>query len=54
VTIPVAGRIGALFFVEAKNKSIHSGQITSVSVQVPGGNKPAEIITEFHIQATPK
>ena len=48
VNIPVAGRIGALFFIEAKTDVNRNGEIKSVSFKSPGGNKPIEIWTTFH------
>jgi hypothetical protein len=47
VNVLVAGRIGALFLIQVKGTVERSGQIKSVKVEPPKGNKPLEITTEF-------
>ena len=46
VSVLVAGRIGALFLIEAKGTALRQGQIQSVEVKA-GGNKPLQILTTF-------
>ena len=48
VNVLVAGRIGSLFFIEIKGTVERSGEIKSVDVKAPEGNKPMEIQTSFH------
>ena len=43
----VAGRIGALFFIQVKGTVQRRGEVGSVKVEPPQGNKPMEIRTEF-------
>ena len=47
VNVLVAGRIGALFFIQVKGTVERSGQIQAVKVEPPQGNKPMEITTTF-------
>lgn len=47
VNVLVAGRIGALFFIQIKGKVNREGDIKSVDVKAPEGNKPMEINTVF-------
>ena len=47
VNVLVAGRIGALFFILVKGTVERSGEIKSVQVEPPQGNKPLEIDTVF-------
>jgi hypothetical protein len=47
VNILVAGRIGALFFVNVKGATDRKGKIRSVEVTPPQGNKPLSIVTAF-------
>ncbi len=47
VSVDVAGRIGSLFIVEAKGSVIRDGQIVSLEIALPEGNKPMEIHTTF-------
>ena len=48
VNVLVAGRVGALFFVQVKGTVNRAGEIQSVKVETPQGNKPMEILTTFH------
>lgn len=48
VNVLVAGRIGALFFIQVKGTVNRSGEIKSVEINPPQGNKPMEIITAFN------
>ena len=45
--VNVAGRIGSLFFINAKGTVERSGRIGSVDIRKPEGNKPLEITTRF-------
>ena len=47
VNVLVAGRIGALFFVQVKGTVARQGKIQSVEIKNPEGNKPMEILTTF-------
>lgn len=47
VVVDVAGRIGTLFFIEVKGASRRAGEIESLSVLPPQGNKPMELETVF-------
>lgn len=47
VNVLVAGRIGALFFIHIKGTVERQGDIQSVDVNPPSGNKPMEITTTF-------
>jgi hypothetical protein len=47
VSVDVAGRIGALFIVEAKGTVKRDGEIVSLEIAPPEGNKPMEIHTKF-------
>ena len=47
VNVLVAGRIGALFYIETKGAVDRKGEIKSVELKAPEGNKPMEIITTF-------
>ena len=47
VNVLVAGRVGALFFIETKNVTERSGKIEAVDITPPAGNKPMEILTRF-------
>lgn len=46
-SVNVTGRIGALFFVETKGTLQRNGEIQSVDLIAPEGNKPLEILTAF-------
>ncbi len=48
VNVMVAARIGALFFIEVKGTVDRKGEIQSVEIEPPKGNKPMEISTTFH------
>ena len=48
VNVLVAGRIGALFFIDIKGTVDRKGEIRSVDVLAPEGNKPMEITSVFH------
>ena len=48
VNVLVAGRIGSLFFIEIKGIVDRKGEIQSVELKAPEGNKPMEIHTVFH------
>ena len=48
VNVMVAGRIGALFFIEIKGTVDRKGEIQAVDFKAPEGNKPMEITTTFH------
>ncbi len=45
--VQVAGRIGALFFVQVKGTVSRSGEIKGVKISSPQGNQPMEIETIF-------
>ncbi len=45
--VQVAGRIGALFFVQVKGTVTRSGEIKGVKIAAPQGNQPMEIETIF-------
>ena len=47
VNVLVAGRIGALFFVQVKGTVDRKGEIKSLELKAPEGNKPLEISTTF-------
>ena len=47
VNVLVAGRIGALFFIEIKGTADRKGELRSVVIKTPEGNKPMEIATTF-------
>ncbi len=47
VAIDVAGRIGALFLIEAKNSQRRDGVIESIDIRPSQGNKPLEIETAY-------
>ncbi len=47
VNVLVAGRIGALFFIHVKGTVERSGELTSVKVDAPQGNKPMQIESTF-------
>ena len=47
VNVLVAGRIGALFFIRIKGAMDRKGEIKSVEIQAPEGNKPMEVMTTF-------
>ncbi len=47
VNVLVAGRIGSLFYIEAKGVAERKGKIESVNIKAPEGNKPFEIVTTF-------
>jgi hypothetical protein len=47
VNVLVAGRIGALFFIQVKGTTNRDGKIKSVEINPPQGNKPMEIVTAF-------
>jgi len=47
VNVLVAGRIGALFFIQVKGTVDRSGEVTSIRLQAPEGNKPVEILSTF-------
>ncbi len=47
VNVMVAGRIGALYFLHAKGTVNRDGNIKSVDIRAPKGNKPMEIVTTF-------
>jgi len=46
-SVLVAARIGSLFFIQVKGTIDRSGQVQSVQIDPPQGNKPMEIITVF-------
>lgn len=46
-SVLVAGRVGSLFFIDVKGTVDRKGEIKSVEVQPPSGNKPVEIQTVF-------
>lgn len=48
VNVLVAGRIGALFFIEVKGTGNREGKIESVTITPPQGNSPLYIETDFH------
>ena len=48
VNVLVAGRIGALFFLRVKGAMERSGELISVKVDSPEGNKPMHIESTFH------
>ncbi len=45
--VQVAGRIGALFFVQVKGTVSRSGEVKGVRITAPQGNQPMEIETAF-------
>jgi hypothetical protein len=47
VNILVAGRIGALFLINIKGTTERKGEIKSIELQAPQGNKPLGITTTF-------
>ena len=47
VNILVAGRIGALFFIQIKGTVIREGKIDEVKITPPQGNKPLQMETTF-------
>ncbi len=47
VNVLVAGRIGALFFIQVKGTVDRKGEIKSLELKAPEGNKPLEISTTF-------
>ena len=47
VNVLVAGRIGALFFIQIKGTVDRKGEIKSVDLKAPEGNKPLEVSTTF-------
>ena len=47
VSVDVAGRIGSLFVVETKGTVKRTGEIVSLEIAPPEGNKPMEIHTTF-------
>ncbi len=47
VNVLVAGRIGALFLIQIKGTIDRSGEVQSVQIKPPQGNKPLEITTVF-------
>lgn len=47
VNVLVAGRIGALFFVQVKGTTERNGRIKSIQLNAPQGNKPMEVATTF-------
>lgn len=47
VSVLVAGRIGALFFIEVKGTAVRQGKIESVDIKTPEGNRPMQIKTTF-------
>ncbi|MBI4353497.1 MAG: hypothetical protein HY593_06215 [Candidatus Omnitrophica bacterium] len=47
VNVLVAGRIGALFFIEIKGTTQRGGEIRSLELKPPQGNSPLEIMTDF-------
>ncbi len=47
VSVLVAGRVGALFFIHIKDSTIREGKINSTEITAPEGNRPMEIITAF-------
>ena len=47
VSVVVAGRVGALFFVRIKDQIQKDGKIDHVEITPPTGNKPMEIQTGF-------
>ncbi len=47
VSVDVAGRIGSLFVVETKGTVKRDGEIVSLEIAPPEGNKPMEIHTQF-------
>ena len=47
VSVLVAGRVGALFFVRVKGTTDRKGELKSVKVQAPEGSKPLQIETTF-------
>ncbi len=46
--VSVAGRIGALFFIQVKGTVTRSGEVQNVTITPPQGNQPMEIETVFH------
>ena len=52
VNVLVAGRIGSLFYVEAKGATDRQGEIKSLELKTSEGNKPLEIATTFHNTGT--
>ena len=47
VSVLVAGRIGALFFVQIKGTVEKTGTVEALEIKAPQGNKPVELITTF-------
>lgn len=47
VSVLVAGRIGSLFYVEAKGNSTRRGELQSVDIRAGDGNKPVEMEVGF-------
>ena len=47
VSVLVAGRVGALFLIHVKGTTQREGEVTSVKITPPEGNKPMEIETAF-------
>ncbi len=47
-SVNVAGRIGALFFIEIKGTNVRKGEIQSVEITPPFENKPLTMLSIFH------
>lgn len=47
VNVLVAGRIGALFFIQVKGTVDRKGEIQSLELKAPEGNRPLEVSTTF-------
>ena len=47
VSVLVQGRIGALFFIQVKGTVERKGELKSVEIRPPQGNKPMEVLTTF-------
>ena len=47
VNVLVAGRIGSLFFIEAKGNSERKAEVKSVEIKPPQGNSPLEMVSTF-------
>ncbi len=47
-SVNIAARLGASFFIEVKGTVDRKGEIQSLELRAPEGNKPLEIETTFH------